>query len=104
MGPTDCKSCKYLSENSKNKILKFGAAQFDIYKKAPKIDRREFCKIHKISNEHKILLYAGGSLGTNEFEHLILFEEAIERGEFGNLNIIYRPHPWGGGGNAETDI
>ena len=88
----------------KKKIIKFGAAQFDIYRSAPKIDRTEFCKIHKIKNDQKILLYAGGSLGTNEFEHLILFEEAIERGEFGCLNVIYRPHPWGGGGNAGDQI
>ena len=84
----------------KNKILNFGAAQFQIYKTRPKIDRNQFCKIHSIEPNHKILLYAGGSLGTNEYEHLLLLEKAVERGDFGKVNILYRPHPWGGGGNS----
>ena len=57
-----------------------------------------------INPTQKILLYAGGSLGTNEFEHLLLFENAIEKGKFKNLNVVYRPHPWGGGGNAGDQI
>ena len=88
----------------KKNIINFGAAQFEIYKKRPKINREEFCKIHNINPTQKILLYAGGSLGTNEFEHLLLFENAIEKGKFKNLNVVYRPHPWGGGGNAGDQI
>lgn len=88
----------------RHKILKFGAAQFEIYKTNPKISRKEFFRIHNINLDKKILLYAGGSLGTNEFEHLLLIEKSIEKGEFKNISVIYRPHPWGGGGNTGEKI
>jgi len=88
----------------KHKILKFGAAQFEIYKTTPKIGKKEFYKRHDINLDKKILLYAGGSLGTNEFEDLMLFENAIERGKFESLNVIYRPHPWGGSGYGRERI
>ena len=91
-------------EIPKNKIIKFGAAQFEIYKTKPKINRNEFCEIHKINPDKKILLYAGGSLNTNEFEDLILFEKAIDNGQIESLNVIYRPHPWGGKGYGRERI
>lgn len=86
------------------KIVGFGAAQFEIYKTTPRIDRTEFCARHGIHPEQTIILYAGGSLGTNEFEHLQLLEDEIIAGKCGNAVIVYRPHPWGGGGNAGEQI
>lgn len=82
----------------------FGAAQFEIYKKPPRITRADFCVRHNIDPSKRIILYAGGSLGTNEFEHLQLLEEAISAGRYGDAVIVYRPHPWGGGGNAGEQI
>ena len=36
----------------------------------------------------KIILYAGGSLGTNEYEHLKLLEEDIEKSNNKDAKII----------------
>jgi hypothetical protein len=58
----------------------------------------EFCVAHGITPDHRILLYAGSSKGSDEFEHLRFLEAAIDRGEFGKTAIVYRPHPWGNGG------
>lgn len=85
-------------------VTKFGAAQFEIYKRAPRIDRATFCERHEIDPARRILLYAGGSLGTNEFEHLRAIEEQVESGALPDVTIVYRPHPWGGGGNAGDRI
>ena len=87
-----------------DRIISFGAAQFEIYKRCPRITREEFCARHDISPDLRVILYAGGSLGTNEFEHLQLLEQVIATGKLGDAVIIYRPHPWGGGGNAGEQI
>jgi hypothetical protein len=79
-------------------IIKFGAAQFDVYRGKPRFDRRKFCEVHDIDQESKIILYAGSSKETDEFSHLVLIEEAIKRGELGNSVVVYRPYPWGRGG------
>lgn len=75
----------------------FGAAQFEVYKKKNYQSKKEFKNEYKI-NEEKILLYAGSSKGTNELRHLDFLDKAIESKEIPNCKIIYRPHPWGGGG------
>lgn len=89
---------------SGDRTIGFGAAQFEVYKQPPRIKREEFCALHNINSDQRIILYAGGSLGTNEFEHLKLLEQGICDGQYGNAIIIYRPHPWGGGGNAGDQI
>jgi hypothetical protein len=81
-----------------------GAAQFEVYKSDPSITKAEFCQLHDIPESHKVILYAGGSLGTNEFEHLQLLEEIVDKGAIGDATLVYRPHPWGGGGNAGDQI
>ena len=87
-----------------NRAIIFGAAQFDVYKQLPKINRIDFCKIHEINHDKTILLYAGSSKGTDEYSHLVLIDEAIERGIFTNLAVVYRPHPWGNGGKGGERI
>lgn len=81
-------------------IIKFGCAQFDIYNGPTTKTREQFCLEHGIDPNKNIILYAGGSLGTNEFEHLKILEAVVESGKCGDAVIIYRPHPWGGGGNS----
>lgn len=85
-------------------IIKFGAAQFEVYSSQPKLDRKEFCQINEIDDDDTIILYAGGSLGTNEFDHLKLLEQQIESGIVKKSVVVYRPHPWGGGANAAEKI
>ena len=94
---------KYMGLPS-DKVLDFGAAQFDIYRKKQKISKEKFFENNGLDLNKRVILYAGGSLGTNEYEHLKLLEKEIENGNFGNSKILYRPHPWGGGGNQGDRI
>ena len=87
-----------------DKVLDFGAAQFDVYRKKQKISKKKFFENNNLDLKKRIILYAGGSLGTNEYEHLKLLEKEIENGNYGNSIILYRPHPWGGGGNQGDRI
>jgi hypothetical protein len=89
---------------SPDRTLMFGAAQFDIYRRPPRIDRTEFCARHHIDPGNRILLYAGSSKGTDEFAHLTAIEAAIEKGRLGNTVVVYRPHPWGAGGKGGDRI
>jgi hypothetical protein len=97
-GPqTKAHAAKYMGMNP-DRIMSFGAAQFEIYERPARITRDEFCRRHKLDPNKRLLLYAGSSKGADEFEHLRLIEAAIDRGELQNAAIIYRPHPWGAGG------
>lgn len=87
----------YLGMKPSN-IIKFGAAQFDVYREKPRLDRKTFCDVHNINQESKIILYAGSSKETDEYSHLVLIEDAIKRGELRNVVVVYRPHPWGKAG------
>ena len=79
-------------------VIKFGAAQFDIYRSPSLMTRAEFCKRHDIETDAKIVLYAGSSKETDEFQHLVNIDRAIDDGALDKTVIVYRPHPWGGGG------
>lgn len=83
-----------------DRVLSFGAAQFEIYRKPPRIDRAEFCKLNGIPTDRPILLYAGSSKGTDEIAHLSLLDAAVDRGELSRAVVLYRPHPWGNGGKG----
>jgi CDP-glycerol glycerophosphotransferase (TagB/SpsB family) len=76
----------------------FGAAQFETYDRPPRLTREEFCARHGIDPQKRVLLYAGSSKGSDEFQHLRMIEAAVEQGELSNLAVVYRPHPWGDGG------
>ena len=78
-----------------NKVIQFGAAQFEIYNEQPKNKRQKFLKEYDIKQEQIVILYAGSSKSTNEFQHLINIDNAIESSILPKIKIIYRPHPWG---------
>jgi hypothetical protein len=80
------------------RVTTFGAAQFDIFRKAPRITREAFCAAHDVDPSKRVLLYAGSSKGSDEFAHLQSLEAAIDDGTLANVAVIYRPHPWGKGG------
>lgn len=81
-------------------IVPFGVAQFDVYTAQPRIDRTAFCAAHGIDPQRRIILFAGSNAQTDEFAALTAINEAIGEGRLQNLSIIYRPHPWGGGGEG----
>ena len=83
-----------------DRVVSFGAAQFDVYRDPPSMTREAFCRLHDIDPASRILLYAGSSKDTDEFAHLCAIEQAIECGELANTTVVYRPHPWGRGGTG----
>lgn len=81
-----------------DRIRRFGAAQFEVYREPPRLDRAAFCAAHDIDPAKRILLYAGSSKETDEFSHLKAIEGMIEEGRLPDMVLLYRPHPWGNGG------
>jgi hypothetical protein len=81
-----------------DRAIKFGAAQFEVYRAPPRISREAFCQVNGLDSTRRILLYAGSSKGTDEIAHLSALDQAIEAGQLGATTVLYRPHPWGGGG------
>ncbi len=77
------------------RVVRFGAAQFDVYRQAPPRPRDVTRARYGASADTRIVLYAGSSKGVDEFRHLELLEEAIENGTLRDAAIVYRPHPWG---------
>ncbi|WP_102783226.1 hypothetical protein [Thalassospira sp. GB04J01] len=76
-------------------IIVLGAAQFEVYRSAPRITPSEFRSEHGLSPRDIVLLYAGSSRGTQESLHLEWINRAIEEGDLPMMKVVYRPHPWG---------
>jgi hypothetical protein len=81
-----------------DRAIPFGAAQFDIFRTKPRVDRVAFCAQHGIDPERRVMLFAGSNAQTDEFSALTALDQAVEEGRLDNIAIVYRPHPWGGGG------
>ena len=98
-GPqTRAHAVKYMGV-APERAVSFGAAQFDVFGRPARITREQFCAEYGIDAHKRILLYAGSSKGADEFEHLRMIEDAIDRGDLSDVAIVYRPHP---GGMAAT--
>ncbi len=81
---------------SDQKIESFGAAQFEVYKKAPQENRYELSKLFQVDSNKKIILYAGVGASENETKYLSILDKAISNSFLPNCHILYRPHPWRG--------
>jgi hypothetical protein len=86
------------------RIVCLGAAQFDLYRRQPKVSPAEYRRRLGIPDRWKILLYAGSSKGLNEVRHLAALEQAIEQGRIKNCVVLYRPHPWRAYPESEADF
>lgn len=76
-------------------IIKLGAAQYDVYRKPPRVSPAEWRAKLSISPNTLALLYAGSNQGLNETEHLMRLEDGIDAGAgLANVKVVYRPHPW----------
>lgn len=84
------------------RVVEFGAAQFDVYAEPPRCSREEILAAHGLSPADPVLLYAGSSKTTDEFAHLQQIDGAISAGRLPPMSVIYRPHPWGEGGKDGT--
>ncbi len=81
-------------------VLSFGAAQFDVFAEVPRVTRTEFCATQGIDAARNIVLFAGSNAGSDEAAALDQLDEAIASGRVGPVTVLYRPHPWGGGGKG----
>lgn len=81
-----------------DRVISFGAAQFDVFRTEPRIDRATFRAQHGIDAAQRVVLFAGSNAQTDEFSALTALDQAVEEGRLGNIAVVYRPHPWGGGG------
>jgi hypothetical protein len=86
------------------RVLSFGAAQFDVFRESPRIDRNAFAADHGIDPTTQIVLFAGSNAQTDEFAVLSELDRMIEGGSLPRTSIVYRPHPWGGGGRDGARI
>lgn len=82
------------------RVLKFGSAQFDLFNSPARVSRAEFLTRNKLPEDRPVIMYAGSSKGTREIEHLRILDDAIARGDIPKASILYRPHPWGSGGEG----
>tara|TARA_B100000886_G_scaffold266317_1_gene190655 strand:+ start:3960 stop:5342 length:1383 start_codon:yes stop_codon:yes gene_type:complete len=97
-GPQTKKHAISFMRMRSERVFEFGAAQFDIYLEKPNKSKLEIFKSHDFVRDKRLLLYAGSSKLTNEFDHLSRIDDAISSGFLPPTNVIYRPHPWGEGG------
>ena len=81
----------------RERVLQFGAAQFQLYREPPKETDAELRALFRVPQGRAILLYGGGSTSANESRHLVLLDEAIQSGAMPPCHVLYRPHPWRGG-------
>ncbi|MBK26610.1 MAG: hypothetical protein CME70_21600 [Halobacteriovorax sp.] len=87
-----------------DKIKKFGAAQFEVYKAPPLKTRKQYCQEASIDPEKTLIIYAGSSKSINEIEHLQTLENAIQSGDITDTHIIFKPHPWRATPEGEPDF
>jgi hypothetical protein len=85
-------------------LVCLGAAQFDVYRKPPKIAAAEYRDKLGVPGGARLLLYAGSSKGLNEMRHLDALEDAISCGELPGCAVLYRPHPWRAAPETEPDF
>lgn len=87
------------------RILIFGAAQFQVYRQPPAESEMDLRKMFAVPADKRILLYAGAGSGAHETIYLKLLEQAVESGILENCHVLYRPHPWRGAlGPGEEDF
>ncbi len=79
-----------------DRIVAFGAAQFQVYRQPPSESRSELARRFDVPLDKKIILYAGVGESFHETELLQKLEAAVASGLLDNCHILYRPHPWRG--------
>jgi hypothetical protein len=97
-GEQTCRHAVRFMGMDPQRVVPFGAAQFDVFREPPRLDRDAFCAEHGIDPAQRIVLFAGSNAKTDEFSTLTELDDAITKGRLRDVAVVYRPHPWGGGG------
>jgi len=82
----------------------FGAPQFDVFRNPPRYGRDAFRARLGVESGKFLILVAGANTQTDEVATLEMIDRAIDAGRLGNAAVVYRPHPWGGGGKGGTRL
>ena len=80
-----------------DRVLEFGAAQFDVYREPIAETEKDLRRSFGVPDGVPVILYAGVSKSVNETAHLLAIDAAIADGRIPPCHVIYRPHPWRGG-------
>ena len=97
-GPQTKKHALQYMGLKEDRVIQFGSAQFDIYNSEESEDWKSQRKLYGFDKNSKTILYAGSSKYSDEFSHMKIIDDAIIKGDLPKINVIYRPHPWGGCG------
>lgn len=81
-------------------VVAFGVPQFEVFANPPREDRSAFCARLGIDPANRLFLFAGANTQTDEVATLKELDRAVGEGRLPNAKIVYRPHPWGGGGQG----
>ena len=85
---------------ARSRVIPFGAAQFDVFRKPPRCGRDDYARSLGLTPDNRIVLFAGSNARTDEVATLQTLDAAISDGRIRDTSIVYRPHPWGGGGHG----
>jgi hypothetical protein len=97
-GEQTCRHAVRFMGMDAQRVVPFGAAQFDVFREPLRLDRASFCAEHGIDPARRIVLFAGSNAKTDEFSTLTELDDAITEGRLREVAVVYRPHPWGEGG------
>lgn len=99
-GPQTAEHARRFMGQPDTQVEQFGAAQFDVFLEPPRVSRADYCKALGLSPASRLILFAGSNAQTDELASLTAIDEALAEGRLRDISVIYRPHPWGGGGRG----
>lgn len=87
-------------QQPESQIKVFGAAQFDVFLDPARVTREQYCRNLGVDPDDHLVLFAGSNAQTDEVATLEAIEQAKSDGRLERISVVYRPHPWGGGGKG----
>jgi hypothetical protein len=89
-----------------DRIVAFGAAQFQVYRNRPVETRDELARFFGVPSGKPVVVYAGSGAGWYESAYLQRLDSMAQPGGcLDGSHILYRPHPWRGPlGDGERDF
>ncbi|MCC7250938.1 hypothetical protein [Hyphomicrobium sp.] len=99
-GPQTYEHARRYMAQPEHQMEEFGAAQFDIFLDEPRVTREGYCREIGLDPAKRLVLFAGSNAQTDELSTLEAIDDAISSGRVRDVAVIYRPHPWGGGGRG----
>jgi len=81
-------------------VVAFGVPQFEVFRLPPRYDRAALCAALGVPRHSRLFLFAGANTQTDEVATLRALDRAVAEGTLPGVKIVYRPHPWGGGGQG----